>query len=616
MSDKPREPSGEQIINRWSFDFYVFQAFSAFRNGDYTAFTHFINIIESVVVRPVDGHPDMILKLRLMQFLSRINNGDKLDLTFEEPKTPLESALDVLENICRDMSVPHTEQQLIRHAISEMLVMVCIRSGEFEKAEEMLKHFSSSSDSAGKKKLLLNLIRCRRSSHSVLQLSSYSHFKQDMLQFVERLFSVPEPFLLQMLRRSGWSSKSPEVRRSTLNNQRSTVKTSKHTPQHSSAAEDHGAECVSAVSLQGLQQVFGLLSEQYGVSITFLQLQDCVETEAQQQEDGGASGPELCLTLSETPMQTAALSDTEEQEEQSRYAGMTISRLVQEEDSQISAEHTHIEEEEEEEEEQTHTHRSGDWVVVLSDLESDDLDVQTRPVSSPSLRHTPTTRQNQHSSGSEPQCSSTQRSTPARLCKRSNTRVHRVSESQSSAAHRSTPASPPHPSGSRSSTRKKTPSRRRIIESSDSEDEEEQTTPAAATHTPRGQRQHRCVRVSSGSEPEADSTSPAAHTRRSTPTSTPGRRTHTTKRSRWLDASGTQENWSDEDSLFHTSSATANKNTRKKMWSVQESEWLKQGVLRYGAGHWERIRSSFPFSGRTAVNLKDRWRTMVKLKMV
>nr|7C4P_B Chain B, Terfa protein [Danio rerio]7C4Q_B Chain B, Terfa protein [Danio rerio] len=54
----------------------------------------------------------------------------------------------------------------------------------------------------------------------------------------------------------------------------------------------------------------------------------------------------------------------------------------------------------------------------------------------------------------------------------------------------------------------------------------------------------------------------------------------------------------------------------RKMWSVQESEWLKQGVVRYGVGHWERIRSAFPFAGRTAVNLKDRWRTMVKLKMV
>lgn len=31
-----------------------------------------------LVVRPIDGHADMTIKLRFMQFLSRINDGDKL----------------------------------------------------------------------------------------------------------------------------------------------------------------------------------------------------------------------------------------------------------------------------------------------------------------------------------------------------------------------------------------------------------------------------------------------------------------------------------------------------------------------------------------------------------
>lgn len=53
-----------------------------------------------------------------------------------------------------------------------------------------------------------------------------------------------------------------------------------------------------------------------------------------------------------------------------------------------------------------------------------------------------------------------------------------------------------------------------------------------------------------------------------------------------------------------------------QMWTDEESDWLKQGVARYGEGRWERIRSVFPFKGRTAVNIKDRWRTMKRLKMV
>lgn len=39
--------SDEQIINRWSFDFYVSKAFEAFRNEDYDSFMEFRDLIES-----------------------------------------------------------------------------------------------------------------------------------------------------------------------------------------------------------------------------------------------------------------------------------------------------------------------------------------------------------------------------------------------------------------------------------------------------------------------------------------------------------------------------------------------------------------------------------------
>lgn len=42
-----KQLSDEQIINRWSFDFYVSKAFEAFRNEDYESFTQLRNLIES-----------------------------------------------------------------------------------------------------------------------------------------------------------------------------------------------------------------------------------------------------------------------------------------------------------------------------------------------------------------------------------------------------------------------------------------------------------------------------------------------------------------------------------------------------------------------------------------
>ncbi|XP_016390664.1 telomeric repeat binding factor a isoform X3 [Sinocyclocheilus rhinocerous] len=586
-ASKVRSLSDEQIINRWGFDYYVFKALSAFRDADYTAFTHFTSIIENLVVRPVDGHSDMIVKLRCMQFLSRINNGDKLDLTFEEPKTPLESALSVLESICRDMSVPLREQERVKQAIIETLVMVCLRGGEFARAEEvLLRHFSDAADSAGKKKLFESLIRRRRSSHSVLQLSSYADFKQDMLDFIERLYRVPEPFLLQMLKRSGHPGVSSEPVTSSSQDRQKT----------SAAAEDHGS--VSArLSLRSLRQVYGVLSERYGVSVSFTQLQQELEQEEEEQEEEEC--PELHLALSETQPETA-------------YAGMTISRLVQEDDSQLSAE------EEAQNEEETQIR-----IVVPSGPDSDDPEVQT------SVRRSDT----QNSEGS-----SAQICTPARHTQKHN-RILLSSDVESEGPAASPPASrrssrhkqqqkksdlsagesapvstPARPSSPASVTRsdRDTQNQSSEMEVEDGGSSVQHSTPArpSATDAPR---QNRSVTVSS--ESEDHSSSPAAQTprRRSSPSSGGA---HRRRRARWQDVSGTHENWSDEESLFSATSDRSSKKYSRKMWTVQESEWLKEGVQRFGVGHWEKIRSAFPFTGRTAVNLKDRWRTMLKLRLV
>uniref|UniRef100_A0A673MD58 Uncharacterized protein n=1 Tax=Sinocyclocheilus rhinocerous TaxID=307959 RepID=A0A673MD58_9TELE len=664
-ASKVRSLSDEQIINRWGFDYYVFKALSAFRDADYTAFTHFTSIIENLVVRPVDGHSDMIVKLRCMQFLSRINNGDKLDLTFEEPKTPLESALSVLESICRDMSVPLREQERVKQAIIETLVMVCLRGGEFARAEEvLLRHFSDAADSAGKKKLFESLIRRRRSSHSVLQLSSYADFKQDMLDFIERLYRVPEPFLLQMLKRSGHPGVSSEPVTSSSQDRQKT----------SAAAEDHGS--VSArLSLRSLRQVYGVLSERYGVSVSFTQLQQELEQEEEEQEEEEC--PELHLALSETQPETA-------------YAGMTISRLVQEDDSQLSAE------EEAQNEEETQIR-----IVVPSGPDSDDPEVQTSvrrsdtqnsegssaqictparhtqkhnrillssdvesegPAASPpasrrSSRHKQQQKKSDLSESEcvlmEVQCSSAQVCSPARPSSSSSSPAVRRSDrdtqrqsrillssdvesedhaasppaSRRSSRHKqqqkksdlsagesapvSTPARPSSPASVTRSDRD-TQNQSSEMEVEDGGSSVQHSTPArpSATDAPR---QNRSVTVSS--ESEDHSSSPAAQTprRRSSPSSGGA---HRRRRARWQDVSGTHENWSDEESLFSATSDRSSKKYSRKMWTVQESEWLKEGVQRFGVGHWEKIRSAFPFTGRTAVNLKDRWRTMLKLRLV
>lgn len=86
-----------------------------------------------------------------------------------------------------------------------------------------------------------------------------------------------------------------------------------------------------------LRQVYGELSGECGVSVPFSQLLEEVETEAQQQSPE-PPGAELHLALSQTQVESAA--DGEQQDEppaaDKRYAGMTMSRLVIEDDSQLS----------------------------------------------------------------------------------------------------------------------------------------------------------------------------------------------------------------------------------------------------------------------------------------
>ncbi|KAG9347938.1 hypothetical protein JZ751_003955 [Albula glossodonta] len=57
---------------------------------------------------------------------------------------------------------------------------------------------------------------------------------------------------------------------------------------------------------------------------------------------------------------------------------------------------------------------------------------------------------------------------------------------------------------------------------------------------------------------------------------------------------------------------TLKKKREKTKWLFEEDKNLRRGVLRHGEGKWSKILQEFDFQNRTAVMLKDRWRTLKK----
>nr|XP_014350509.1 PREDICTED: telomeric repeat-binding factor 2 [Latimeria chalumnae] len=85
-----------------------------------------------------------------------------------------------------------------------------------------------------------------------------------------------------------------------------------------------------------------------------------------------------------------------------------------------------------------------------------------------------------------------------------------------------------------------------------------------------------------------------------------------------------KETWSEEDFLFSNRKSGRTSptgsisvcNGKKQKWTVEESDWVKKGVEKYGEGSWTLILKSYPFIGRTSVMIKDRYRTMKKLSLI
>ncbi|KAL6459957.1 hypothetical protein MHYP_G00317160 [Metynnis hypsauchen] len=593
----------EELINRWNFDFYASRAVDAFRSADYGGFAQFRDLIEALVVRPIDGRSDMKIKLRLMQFLSQINDGDKPDVRFQNHLTPLESALKTFEDICTDTEVLQNDLERVHTSIREMVVIVCIKNEQFQKAADMLhKYFPKGTDSAGKKKLFEDLIKRRCSRHAVIKSASYSEFKQDMLDFIEKLYPLPEPFLVKIVKSAkqvqridvgvprdirAAHEQSSTQDRATQNSQ---------LPNEQTVAENHcllkprpnsparnghrsaQPTCPSVtmqLSLNRLRTVYLELAKIFSVSAPFSQLEEEVQKEAELESGIDLELNELDLVLSETPVDVFLRQDEEN-------GGVAEERASQAQSNR--ADHGMDQPEGQEKE------RPGDHTVTGSIMETSGsgsilAPYQVREVNSA----TP------ESTNARP-LENSKRSPDAAVSAITVAQLVIEEDSQSSDMEATNSQHTPSP-----------------LKTGSFEDDPLQSLPMNSTPVRKKRRpasNRRSNKSESCSEEGIVMDSPASD-----------RRSKQSAYRRLMNMPGQRELWSDEESLFAASTCTAPKGKRssssdshckRKMWTTEESDWVRQGVARYGEGRWEKIKNSFPFKGRTAVNIKDRWRTMKK----
>ncbi|MGH0115744.1 UNVERIFIED_CONTAM: hypothetical protein FKN15_046929 [Acipenser sinensis] len=160
--------SPEKVVARWIIDYYVYSAMAAFRDGLYEDFCQIRDVVQDAIVLPFEQSEELTRMLRVMQFMSRINDGENLSYRFDSEGnlTPLESAFRLLHLIDEEVVLPQDLVGKVSNSVREM------------------------------KTLLLGIIQKKTCINPALQ-KTYEQFREEMFQFTESLVSFSEPFLLK-----------------------------------------------------------------------------------------------------------------------------------------------------------------------------------------------------------------------------------------------------------------------------------------------------------------------------------------------------------------------------------------------------------------------------------
>ncbi|NXK22379.1 TERF2 factor, partial [Arenaria interpres] len=321
----------EEAVNRCVLQFYFYQAMAAYRAGRYSDFRQLRDVMQALLVRPLEKEPVVAKMLRIMQFLSQIEEGENLDCTFDKDSelTPLESAIGVLELIQKEFSVAEKTMETVQKMVKEAAVIVCIKNREFDKASKIVKrHIGKDPKSQKKRNELLTVIREQNSTHPMVKNFSYKNFQQNMFQFLKTYVDDSEPLLLtvQAVNTLEEGSEPMEI-------SKEPAAAAPELPGVSFGdMERQPSGTVTAYGISVLREAFKILSDSQDSDALFTKLD---ETDFSLPKQLSPSVSHRTKRRKEEESQDSEISNPPEISHKGKRL-LTISKLVMEEDSQYS----------------------------------------------------------------------------------------------------------------------------------------------------------------------------------------------------------------------------------------------------------------------------------------
>ncbi|XP_077480025.1 telomeric repeat binding factor a isoform X2 [Stigmatopora argus] len=638
MAANDQRTETEPIVNRWLVDYYISLAWELFQKDQYDEFCEVRDLISRIVLRPVAKNDVIPRKVLVMQLLSRVNEGEKLDMTFEsdESMSPLESALLQLESLGEGIDIPQEDLKKMSNSIKEMIVKLFIKNNEFSKAEQALCHFANIM--FAKKEIYMDLIHRRSNEHKDIEEINFKQFKDEISAFCEKFCPLTVPLLHKTAREilnrldkqsktlSTISDESDECGPSSLVNPQMQI---------------CGSQIIPKKRLEIAYQALAIANR---ITIPFSVLEEEVQQEIKgkvptlngEDANQNSNSEELFQHNFGSPHQAVPATPPTQTRSPHQTALATPPK-------QTGSPH------------QAALATPPTQTGTTPQSKSGSLQNRARENRSGSVRN----RINLAKMVIDPdsQESSLSRSQEIGVA----VREEMIPNGDCRAPHTETEALPLRSVRSPRRIRKN-----RYLEASPSTNEESSSTPTRSQLSPRTDRTEL---LPNGTDTESEDlsgcidellnspvinetpekqcsssvfnrslgnkdgvlvmdtaldTSPSVDVRCPSPpkSSTPNTKT---PKSKWKvllsSAKESTVSWTDEDDLVEKDSRGSSDTTsilgqKKRKWTAEESKKLQEGVKKYGEGHWSKIKDVYSFKDRTNVQLKDRWRTMKKSKLV